>query len=191
MFSDTQLVKLAKEGQLPAFESLITKYKDKVFNIAYSFTLNYSESDDIAQNVFVKVYLNLNFFEEKSAFSTWLYRITVNECFNGLKKRKKNAVSLETEVAGKDEVLLKDVLADPDADIEKKIISGETQKIIRQALLELPEKYRMIVTLRDIEDISYEDIAKIMKISDAKVKVWLFRARNKLKNILNKKGRLQ
>ncbi|MCL2390845.1 MAG: sigma-70 family RNA polymerase sigma factor [Endomicrobia bacterium] len=184
MLSDIQLVKLAKEGHLNAFESLITKYKDKVFNIAFSFTSNYSESDDITQNVFLKVYSNLDSFEEKSAFSTWLYRISVNECYNGLKKRKKNTVSLETEVKNKDDISLKDVLADPNANVEQNSISAETQSMIRKALLELPEKYRMIVTLRDIEDISYEEIAQIMKISDAKVKVWLFRARNKLKSII-------
>ncbi|MCL2485825.1 MAG: RNA polymerase sigma factor [Endomicrobia bacterium] len=184
MFSDIQLIKLTKDGHLNAFESIITKYKDKVFNIAFSFTSNYSESDDIAQNVFLKVYSNLDSFEEKSAFSTWLYRITVNECYNGLKKRKKNTISLETEVAGKEDISLKDVLADPKADLEKNSLSVETQNIIRKALQELPEKYRMIVTLRDIEDISYEEIAQIMKISDAKVKVWLFRARNKLKEII-------
>ncbi|AKL98717.1 RNA polymerase sigma factor [Endomicrobium proavitum] len=190
MLNDTQLVRLAKEGQIAAFESLITKYKDKVFNIAFSYTANYAASDDIAQNVFVKVYLNLSSFQEKAAFSTWLYRITINECFNGLKKeRKKNTVSLESEISGQENILLKDTLADPNADIEQKFISSETQKLIRSALLKLSDKYRMILTLRDIEDISYEDIAKIMKISDAKVKVWLFRARRKLKTILDKKAK--
>ncbi|MDR1696274.1 MAG: sigma-70 family RNA polymerase sigma factor [Endomicrobium sp.] len=184
MLSDIQLVKLAKDGHLNAFESIITRYKDKVFNIAFSFTSSHSESDDVAQNVFLKVYSNLNSFEEKSAFSTWLYRITVNECYNVLNKRKSNTVSIETELAGKDNLSLKEVLADPKSDVEQNFLSAETQSIIRKALLELPEKYRMIVTLRDIEDISYEEIAQIMEISDAKVKVWLFRARSRLKSII-------
>jgi len=188
MISDAQLVQLAKEGQTKAFEALVDKYKDKVFNIAYSFTSNYSESDDIAQNTFLKVYRNILNFKEESTFSTWLYRITVNECFNGLKGRVKNTISIETEISGSENVYLKDVLQDNLADVETQAITKEAQNTVRKALLKLPEKYRIILTLRDIENISYEEIAQILKISDAKVKVWLFRGRNKLKKILDVKG---
>lgn len=186
MLDDLQLVKLAKDGKLEAFESLIIKYKDKVYNIAFSFTANHSESDDIAQNVFFKIYSNINSFEEKSAFSTWLYRITVNECYNGLKKRKKNILSLDAEIsADKDKSSLKDFVEDKNGDIEKEILTKELQLKVRKAVLMLPDKYRMIITLREMENISYEKISEIMNISQEKVKVWLFRARNKLKNILN------
>lgn len=186
MLSDFQLIKLVKDGQTDAFKSLITKYKDKVFTVAYSYTSDYAESDDITQIVFLKVYTNLSKFEERAAFSTWLYRIAVNECFNSLKKRKKNTFSLESTIASKDDLYLKDMLADSSLDIENNLAKKEEFSKVRKALLELPKKYRMIVTLRDIEDLSYDEISKILKISDAKVKVWLFRARNKLKKILNK-----
>jgi len=188
MISDAQLVQLAKEGQIKAFESLVDKYKDRVFNIAFSFTSNFTESDDIAQNVFLKVYRNIGSFKEESAFSTWLYRIAVNECFNGIKSRTKNTISIETEIAGGENVFLKDILQDTKTDIEEQAIAKEAQNTVRKALLKLPEKYRIILTLREIENISYEEIAQIMKISDAKVKVWLFRGRNKLKKLLNIKG---
>ena len=188
MISDVELVRLAKEGQISAFESLVEKYKDKVFNIAYSFTSNYTESDDIAQNVFLKVFRYLGNFKEDSAFSTWLYRIAVNECYNGLKGRTKNTISIETELPGGENVYLKDVLQDKSADIESLSESKEAQEKVRKALLKLPEKYRIILTLREIENISYEEIAQIMKISDAKVKVWLFRGRNKLKKLLTTTG---
>lgn len=188
MLSDLQLVKLAKDGHLEAFESLITKYKNKVFNIAFSFTANASESDDIAQGVFLRVYSHLSSFQEKSAFSTWLYRVTVNECYSSLKKRRNNFIPLETELPGTENLSLKDVISDSSADLEKKLISEESQQLIRRCILSLPEKYRIIITLRDIEDISYEEISEIMKISQAKVKVWLFRARHKLKEALKNGG---
>ena len=185
MLDDSQLIKFAKEGKTEAFEAIIIKYKDRVYNMAFSFTASSAESDDIAQNVFLKIYSNLKNFEEKSAFSTWLYRIAVNECYNGLKRRKNNILSLDIEIGANNDNSLKDIIEDKNGNIEKALLSKETQLKVRKALLELPDKYRMIITLRDIEDISYEEISEIMKISQNKVKVWLFRARNKLKNILN------
>lgn len=188
MLTDLQLVNLVKNGHLEAYESLITKYKGKVYNIAFSFTSNFNESDDIAQNAFIKAYVNLDFFQGKSAFSTWLYRIAVNECFNGIKKRKKDHISFDAPAAKNGDITLKDILADRNADTEQILLSEEVQSLVRAALMELPDKYRMIITLRDIEDMPYEEIAQILKISMDKVKVWLFRARKKLKERLEKKG---
>lgn len=188
MLGDLELVKLVKDGSLEAFEALISKYKDRVYNIAFSFTANHSDSDDITQNVFLKIYLNLNCFEEKSAFSTWLYRITVNECYSGLKKRKNNMISLDTRDGKNENGSLKDTIEDKNDDIEKGLISKEIQTEIRKAILELPEKYRIIITLKDIENMTYEEISRIMDISTNKVKIWLFRSRNRLKNILAQKA---
>ncbi|MCL1901528.1 MAG: sigma-70 family RNA polymerase sigma factor [Endomicrobia bacterium] len=184
MLDDLQLIKLAKEGRLEAFEALMSKYKDRVYNIAFSFTANHSESDDISQNIFTKAYFNLKSFEEKAAFSTWLYRIAVNECYNGLKKRKNNILSLDVQICGGENASLKDTIEDKSVNVEDTALLKAMQLKIRKAILELPDKYRMIVTLRDIEDISYEEISEIMKISQNKVKVWLFRARTKLKDKL-------
>jgi RNA polymerase sigma factor, sigma-70 family len=184
MLDDLQLISFAREGRLEAFESLITKYKDKIYNIAYSYTANHSESDDITQNVFLKVYSNLDSFKGNSAFSTWLYRITVNECYNGLKKRKNNLLSLDAQIKETGEACLKDIIADSKSNAEETALKTETQIRIRKTVLSLPDKYRMIITLRDIEDIPYGEISKIMNISQDKVKVWLFRARNKLKENL-------
>ncbi|MCL2334506.1 MAG: sigma-70 family RNA polymerase sigma factor [Endomicrobia bacterium] len=189
MLSDSELVRFSKDGRLEAFESLITKYKDRVYNIAFSFCANAAESDDIAQSVFVKAYANIGSFEEKAAFSTWLYRITVNECYTALKKRRTNVLSLDAEISNAEDISLADILADAKADIEKAMVSSETQNMMRKSITELPDKYRIILTLRDIEDMSYEEISRIMKISQDKVKVWLFRARNKLKQIIEKKER--
>ena len=187
MLNDLELVELTKSGHIEAYESLITKYKDKVYNIAFSFTSNFNESEDIAQNAFIKAYVNLDSFKGDSAFSTWLYRITLNECFNGIKKRKKKHISFDMPIIEGEDITLKDILTDKNADTEQILLSEEIQYMVRSALMELPEKYRMIVTLRDIEDMSYEEISKILKISMNKVKVWLFRARKKLKEELEKK----
>jgi RNA polymerase sigma-70 factor (ECF subfamily) len=185
MLDDLQLIKFVKEGRLEAFEALMSKYKDRVYNIVFSFTAKHSESDDISQNIFLKVYSNLKSFKEKSSFTTWLYRIAVNECYNGLKKRKNNILSLDAEIGKNENNSLKDIIEDKKSNIEEAALSKEIQLKIRKAILELPDKYRMIITLREIEDMPYEEISEIMQISQNKVKVWLFRARNKLKNNLN------
>lgn len=188
MLTDSYLIHLIKKGHIEAFESLITRYKDRVYNIIYSFTSNAEESNDIAQIVFLKVYSNIKNFKGESAFSTWLYRITVNECYTNFKRKKFNMIELDAEIGNSEGRTLKDILADESMDTEKLLLSKEAQNEVRECINLLNNNYRMIIVLREIENFSYEDIAKIMKISQNKVKVWLFRARTKLKEELKKKG---
>jgi len=181
---DSQLVKFAKEGRLEAFKSLTAKYKDKIYNIAFSFTANAHDSADIAQNVFLKVFFNLNSFEEKSAFSTWLYRIAVNECCDALKKRRPQTLSLDQEIKNAQGLFLADILEDKSPGAEKILLDAETQNFVRRCLGKLAEKYKTVLILIDIEDLSYEEAAQVLKINVNALKVRLFRARAKLKDII-------
>ena len=184
MEEDFELLAKFKKGDQQAFESLVRKYKTTVFNTIYSVMGNAQEADDIAQEVFLKVYTKADSFKGESSFSTWLYRITVNRCIDELRRRKNKIISYETEFNQEEKLKLKDVLASRENDITEKLRQKELQDIIQKAMNSLPEKYRIILTLKEIEGLSYKEISQIMKISLAKVKIWLFRARQKLKGKL-------
>lgn len=184
MEEDFELLAKFKKGDQQAFELLVRKYKTTVFNTIYSIMGNAQEADDIAQEVFLKVYTKADSFKGESSFSTWLYRITVNRCVDELRRRKNKIISYETEFNQEEKLKLKGVLASRENDITEKLRQKELQDIIQKAMNSLPEKYRIILTLKEIEGLSYKEISQIMKISLAKVKIWLFRARQKLKGKL-------
>lgn len=181
MEEDLELLGKFKKGDQHAFEFLVRKYKITVFNTIYSIIGNTQEADDIAQEVFLKVYTKAGSFKGESSFSTWLYRITVNKCIDELRKRNNKIISYETEFGEEEKLKLKDVLASKEADITEELRQKELQDIIQKAMNSLPEKDRIILTLKEIEGLSYNEISQIMKISLAKVKIWLFRARAETK----------
>ncbi|MCJ7645585.1 sigma-70 family RNA polymerase sigma factor [bacterium] len=185
MEEDFELLAKFKKGDQQAFESLVRKYKMAVFNTIYSIIGDAQEADDIAQEVFLKVYTKAGSFKRKSSFPTWLYRITVNRCLDELRKRKNRIISLETEFDQDEELKLKDVLASKEGDITEELKRKELEDIIQKAMNSLPERDRIILTLKEMEGLSYKEISQIMKISLGKVKVWLFRARQKLKGKLS------
>lgn len=184
MEEDFELLAKFKKGDQHAFELLVRKHTITVFNTIYSIIGDAQEADDIAQEVFLKVYTKAGSFKGKSSFSTWLYRITVNRCVDELRKKNKKIISYETEFSEEEKLKLKDVLAGKEGDITEELRQKELQDIIQKAMNSLPEKYRIILTLKEMEGLSYIEISKIMKISLAKVKIWLFRARQKLKEKL-------
>jgi len=161
---ENRLVELSKQGDEEAFGVLVKKYKTKVFNLAYSFTKDRETADDLAQEVFIKVYYALERFKFKSGFGTWIYRIAVNHFKDYLRKhRKERHVSLEA--LGREPSL-------PDDEIKKKEKAQEAadrKKLLYQALRSLPEKHQVILTLRDIQGHSYEEIADILKLSPGTV----------------------
>jgi len=184
MEEDFQLLAKFKKGDQHAFELLVRKYKMAVFNTIYSIIGNAQEADDIAQEVFLKVYTKVGSFKGKSSFSTWLYRVTVNRCVDELRKRNNKIISYETEFDEEEKLRLRDILAGKEGNITEGLIKEELEVIVQKAMNSLPEKDRVILTLKEIEGLSYNEISKIMKISLDKVKIWLFRARQKLKEKL-------
>lgn len=183
---DKELIEKILQGQEELFSLIVDKYKNKVFSIIYSFCGQTSDSEDIAQNVFIKIFRALPKFKFESEFSTWMYRIVINESITISKKRRYNVVPLDINNSEDEEKSnLIDYLKSDD-DTEKKLIQQETQKIVHKALGQLKDNYKMVLTLRDIEGFSYEEIAQMMNASTENVKVWIFRARNRLKEILLK-----
>ena len=173
-----------------AFDKLVIKYQDKVFNLCYRFMGDYHEANDCAQDTFVKVFSSLKKFKGESEFSTWLYRIAVNTCKNKLSslayRLSKIMVHLDRakgEVEDDPPVEIKDESRSPEVELEIR----EREKMLQVAINSLPEDQKTVVILRDIEGLSYDEIAGIAGYNLGTVKSKLFRARDELRNKLRGK----
>ncbi len=184
---DKEIIEKILEGQQDLYSYIVDKYKNKVFSIIYSFCGQTGDSEDIAQNVFIKIFKALPKFKFESEFSTWMYRIVINESITISKKNKQYIIPLNVNSDNADESKnnLINLLKSKD-NIEKQLIQQETQQIVQTAIKQLNDKYKTVLTLRDIEDFSYEEIAQIMNVSTGNIKILIFRARNRLKEILIK-----
>lgn len=175
------LVALAKKGDMQAFETLIVKHEKIVYNIAFRMFGASEDVKDISQEVFLKVYRNLQHFDEKSAFSTWMYRIAMNTCIDEMRKRKgKQTYSLEEELEDTEGSYQKQ-FADDGETPEQSIMRKETQSEILKALDTLSEEHKIAIILRDIRGFSYEEIAEMTDTTLGTVKSRISRARLQLK----------
>ncbi len=176
---EKQLVRLAQDGSPAAFEELVTKYQPKVFSMALSFTRNRDVADDLAQEVFLKAYLALPRFHGKSEFGTWLYRISMNHIKDHLRKKgRAREVSLEDVP----EVSFSDREQTEKAEQEREMEARRT--LVQRFVQSLPEKYRVILTLRDIQGLAYDEIARVLRLSPGTVDSRLHRARRMLRGRL-------
>jgi RNA polymerase sigma-70 factor (ECF subfamily) len=173
---ENRLIEQSKQGDEEAFGALVNKYKTKVFNLSYSFTRDRETADDLTQEVFIKVYYSMEKFKFQSGFGTWLYRIAVNHFKDYLRKHaKERHISIEALV--REPAISEDEIKK----MEKTQESADKKKLLHVALQSLPEKHQVILTLRDIQGHSYEEIASILKLSPGTVDSRLHRARKMLR----------
>ena len=174
--SDRELVEKAQAGSQDAFSALVEKYRAKMFNLAYGFTRNREAADDLAQEVFIKAYLALPNFKFQSAFGTWLYRIAVNASKDFLRKEGRvRKVALEDSPPG---TLMQE---DDTLQLDEAKETEKQKKLVRNALKSLPEKYQVILSLRDMQGFPYGEISQILNISPGTVDSRLHRARKMLR----------
>ena len=171
--NEARLVKRAKQGDMHAFEKLILQHEKIVYNVALRM-MNHSE-------VFLKAYRNIGNFDERSQFSTWIYRITANTCIDEMRKRKgRQSFSLEEELESEEGSMQRQV-ADAGETPEESMLREEQKSEILQALESLSPEHKVAVILRDIKGLSYEEIAEILELTLGTVKSRISRGRNQLK----------
>jgi RNA polymerase sigma-70 factor (ECF subfamily) len=184
--ADTVLIRAVQAGDMAAFDELVIKHKNRLFNLVYWFLGDYQDANDCAQETFIKAFKSIKNFRFESAFSTWLYRIAVNTCKNRLKSSayrwKKKTVSLETSGSKNGNPFSEIVNGAPTPvmALEKK----ERMIRIQKAINSLPEEQNQVVVLRDIQGLSYQDISDITGLNLGTVKSRLARGRLELKNKL-------
>lgn len=168
--SDLELLVLTAAGDQAAFEQLVLCYQNKIFNLAYRYSRDRQDSEELAQEVFLKVWKYARTFKGKSAFSTWLYRLAVNTCLNYRQKKK-----IVPELLP----LLGDFAAETNS-VGAEMIARERQDLLDKAMDALPTRQKLALILANFEGRSYEEIAVIMEASIAAVETLLFRARQNL-----------
>jgi RNA polymerase sigma-70 factor (ECF subfamily) len=177
---ENQIVKLAQQGDQEAFSMLVRAYQNKVFGLAVNSVHNRETADDLAQEIFLKAYLSLPRFRFESEFGTWLYQIAINHIRDYLRKHKKEERDLRLEDIPEPGL--------PEEEVSLRMAEKQEEKrqkaLLKQKLEEMPEKYRLILSLRDIQGLSYEEIGKILKLSPGTVDSRLYRARRLLRKKL-------
>ncbi|MDY2587249.1 RNA polymerase sigma factor [Winogradskyella aquimaris] len=171
------LIEAIKNGNTRAYAQLVDKYKDLVYTLAIRMLKNREEAEEVAQDTFIKVFKSLENFKGDSKFSTWIYRVAYNTCLDRIKKNKKhlNNVTIDEFTFNKLDTI--------DNALDN-IIKEEKNTLIKNCINKLPEDSSALLTLFYFEELSLEEISKIINIETNTVKVKLFRARKKLATIL-------
>jgi len=184
---DSELIERFLEGDEGAFNRLVLKYQTKVYNLCYRVMGDPHEAQDMAQEVFMTAHKSLKDFRGESLFSTWIYRVTVNHCKNRIKflarRRYYHSTSMDQPIEADEG----DIYFEPEDEApspEAEMASQQVQHMVQEAINSLDPDHRMAVILRDIQELSYEEIAETLDIRVGTVKSRIHRARNELKKKL-------
>jgi RNA polymerase sigma-70 factor (ECF subfamily) len=180
---DTTLIQRAVQGDQKAYAEILQEYRGRIYNLVYRMVRNREEAEDLVQEAFVKAFSSLASFNAEYAFSTWLYKIAINNCIDHLRRKKLKTYSMDKPVQSQDGEFSRefpDVSLSPD----KPLLAKERSSLIERAIDGLPEKYRVVIILRHNEERSYEEIADLLSLPLGTVKARIFRAREMLKKKL-------
>jgi RNA polymerase sigma-70 factor (ECF subfamily) len=183
--SDLELIEDFRKGDQSSFEELITRYSNKVHSLASRLTRNAEDAEEVLQDVFVTVHRKIAGFEGKSSFSSWLYRVTVNAAFMKLRKRKQDpAIPLEDILKASQSVA---ALESPVAAyVDSQSIRHQMLEALEQAILKLPDDYRPVFILRDVDGLTSKEVGKILDLTVPAVKSRLHRSRLMLRRKLHR-----
>lgn len=184
--TDVEVVNEFKAGAVEAFEEIIARYESKVMSLALRFTRNQEDAEEVMQDVFTTVYRKIDGFRGQSAFSSWLYRIVVNAAFMKLRKRKQNQTVAMDDLspAIKQYCIDKDCLNG--SYTQNIAVSHEMQAVIQNAVNRLPDQYRAVFVLRDVDGLSNQETGEILNLSIPAVKSRLHRSRIMLRKKLQR-----
>lgn len=176
---ESRLIERAQARDEAAFRELVEKYQNKVFSIIYGILRNQNDAEDIAQQVFTKIYFSIQNFDSRSSLLTWIYKITTNECYDYLRKKRVRKLVYESDVSEEDTRMMEN--SEANADRSQSI---DEQLAQRQLVLKLLEKVnpeeRNLILMKEVEGLSVQELAEMTGMNENTIKVKLFRARQKL-----------
>ena len=175
--NDSDLIERFKEGDRSAFEVILLKHQDRIYNLCRYMLRDSGDAQDATQDVFLKVYRGLRDFRPDASLHTWIYRIAVTTCLDYRRKSRREMVRSEP---------LTEDLPSGDRSPHQVYESRKITESVQIALQELPEKLRAVIVLREIEELSYEEIAEVLHLSVGTVKSRISRARDRLRSLLEK-----
>src|SRR3954451_11321681 len=176
---EAALVRRVQARDELAFREIVERYQSKVFSIIYGILRNHNDSEDIAQQVFAKIYFSIGNFDFRSSLLTWIYKITVNECYDYLRKKRVRKLVYESDFSEEDSLQMensqtaKDLVAPVDETLERR-------DLLLKLLSKVSEEDRMLMLLKEVEGHSVEELAQMTGMNENTIKVKLFRTRQKL-----------
>lgn len=176
---EAEIVRRVLEGDADAFGAIVDEYQKNVYNLALRMTGNPEDAQDMSQEAFIKAFNSLASFRGDSKLSVWLYRIVSNVCLDFLRSRKRRqtvSLNMDDGEGGTSELEIPDLSAMPEEELNRRL----TREAVRKGLLSLPEDQREILLLREIEGLSYDEIAQALELEAGTVKSRIFRARKRL-----------
>ncbi|MDL0428258.1 RNA polymerase sigma factor SigW [Bacillus amyloliquefaciens] len=176
-------IKQVKKGDQNAFAEIVDLYKDKIYQLCYRMLGNVHEAEDIAQEAFIRAYVNIDSFDINRKFSTWLYRIATNLTIVRIRKKKPDYY-LDAEVAGAEGLTMYSQIAADGVLPEDAVLSLELSDTIQKKILKLPDKYRTVIVLKYIDELSLIEIGEILNIPVGTVKTRIHRGREALRKQL-------
>ena len=173
------LVRRAQAGDQMAFRDIVERFQAKVFSIIYGILRNRNDAEDIAQQVFAKVYFSLPNFDFRSSLLTWIYKITVNECYDYLRKKKVRKLVYESDFSEEESQRIQNSAASTDSEplIDERLAQRD---LVMKLLEKVSEEDRNLILLKEVEGHSVEELAEMTGMNENTIKVKLFRARQKL-----------
>src|ERR1700723_527078 len=182
---DRELVRLSQDGNESAFEELVRRHQQRVFALVGGILRRPEDLEDVAQQVFLKAYLGIRRFDQRAAFSTWLYKIAVNECWDYLRKKKVRPLVYEADLSEEQVSRLDGVVsADQPASSSDR---AEARDLLERMMEKLPEQDRELLVLKEVEGFSVQELAEILNLNVNTVKVRLFRARARLMDVYRRR----
>ncbi len=186
---DAALVLASRNGELDAFELLVTRHQKRMLNIAFRLTGDYNDACEVVQDAFLSAYRNIGTFRGDAKFTTWLTTITVNLSKNRLKqikaRRSRMAFSLDDPIRTEDGTMTVDPPS-PNPSVLDEMMKRDLRAVVQECIKKLEGLFREVLVLRDMQDFSYKEIGRILKVREGTVKSRLFRAREMVKTCLKR-----
>jgi RNA polymerase sigma-70 factor (ECF subfamily) len=183
---DRQLVAGCRNGDELAFEQLVQKYKQTILNLAYHYIGARNDVEDVAQKIFTKVYFSLPKFDDRRPFFPWLYRIAINQCYDELRRIRRRKIHTFSELSIEETNHIEKLISQNEVPLDAEENQQELQSLLKKVLDQLPDQQKLSVVLRDIEGVPYVKMAEILKCTEQAARLKVFRARTRLKAMLEK-----
>ncbi len=186
---EAALVRRVQARDELAFREIVERYQAKVFSIIYGILRNHNDAEDIAQQVFAKVYFSIKNFDSRSSLLTWIYKITVNECYDYLRKKRVRKLVYESDFSEEDSQRMEasEPAVDQNAPVDKQLAQRD---LVVKLLAKVSEEDRSLILLKEVEGHSGEELAAMTGLNENTIKVKLFRARQKLVKAAQRLGRV-
>lgn len=180
--TDEEIIQKVIRGQQENFSILVDRYKDRIYTMAYDYTNSSSEAEDLAQEVFVKIYKKLSYFNHKSKFSTWVYKVSMNVCLDWHRKNKKWKV---IQLNQNPEDFIEEINA-KSIQVEDIVINNENREAFNKILMKLKDKYKSAIILYYCQDLSITQISEILSLPEKTVYTRIRRGRKHLSDLINR-----